>query len=368
MLLGLPISVVFWFIANKEGLGKTHDSYYYLELASSQDFIWFKSQNLLPTLLQLVHNPETLAFWLNLVCFMAIQLCWYWIFAQSQISFRYRLVGFYFICFSVPLFSVSSFVWTEPLFILITSVAFVLMFKWEGKKEIIYLIILVPLCLAAIWARKVGLIFTVSAVVYLVKVSFWQGKNGFVFYLTVGLLLLTGWVCFYTGEKPSLEFIPQNLIYNLTALSSWFLPVSLPDLFKILLGLGISMVFVVKHKRTLLGEFFLIYFILYFLVRLPIDREFPEEAHRYFSIFHAPFIFVLVQQLDHTFGSSPKRSWILHVALILLLIVSVVRITKSSIHWNQTRQLQKASQSRNLNSALYIFALKSEQNSKRYGI
>lgn len=364
----MPISVIFWFIANNEGLGKTHDSYYYLDLASSQDFIWFKSQNLLPTLLHFVSNPEILAFWLNLVCFIVIQLCWYWIFAQSQLSFRYRLIGFYLVCFSVPMFLVSSFVWTEPLYILITSVAFVLMFKWEVKREIIYLILLVPLCLVAIWARKIGVIFSITLVAYLAKSFFWKEKNGLVFYSTLGLILLIGWIYLYRGEKPQSAFISNNLVDNIHAIASWFLPVNLPDLMRILSVLGIFSMFLVQHKKVKLGEFFWVYFLFYFLVRLPIDREFPEEADRYFSILYAPFLFVWIQQIDQAFRASRKVHKTVIILLSIILMVSLFRIAKSSWSWNQTRLFQKALQSRNLNNGRYIFALKSEQNSKKHGI
>ena len=327
-----------WIFANFYGLGTTHDSFYYLTLRPSLDAI-FRPQLLFPWLLSWFSNPIRAAFWINGVSLLITYLVWCQLISQTTSSSRLKVWAIGIITCSLPVLLISSFIWTEALYLCITILAIYGFYQWQSNRSLLWLLVFCISGLLSIWARKIGLIFCASAVIVVATEYIKKPlhKNLFTGLSMVALFLYWKW--FYQGETPEWQYVTQNFIFNANGLINWFLPVSFPPIVRIaFLVAFLIFLFLVRPIRTPINQLIITYFLIYFLIRLPVEREDPEEADRYFAILFPMAIFLFIQIEEsflNRFGRFRARMTVL---LVLFLILSIVRSLYHARFWHLQRR------------------------------
>ena len=341
-LLELVLTLSLWSIANFHGLGLTHDSEYYLNLSRGDHELMWRAQGLLPLILSMSHEPETAARWINFASLICTLLIWMRIVHRSELDIWGKFFAFSWICLSLPFLAVTSFLWTEPLFIVISSTVFLFLQVWSKRKVLLESLLLIPLLILAVWARKIGLVLACSVAIYVASCFMDSKSHRHLLYLVSACLLLSGWLFIFNGERPEPQFIAQNLIFNVNALINWFLPTSVPQSLRVLFGTSFAIFFIFSQQSSELSRFFWIYFVIYFLVRLPIEREFAEEADRYFAIMHAPFFFILAHHLKFVLPQKTIIKRMVNLTIAFLIVISLFRMSFSAFRWQQSRAVQQS--------------------------
>jgi len=337
------IFFVLWLLANFHGLGLTDDSLYYINLFAEDKAI-LKRQRLYPYLLSLSGNPQRLGLWLNGFGIIGSLVIWAHIFHQADLEKSVKRFGFGLLALGVPHILVSSFLWTETLFIFFSSLAFWLYIQWQEHSIPAALIGFLLALLLTLWTRKVGYVLIGAGIISLFTHELGRKKWSVISYFVFAVGVAVYWLYFFEGEKPEWAYVLRNLRYNSDALISWFIPDTAPQVSRVFFGLFIlASLLIIKPGYHPLTRFFWTYFVLYFLIRLPIDREFPEEAHRYFAILYAPAIFVFMHHWQALKNQTPLLRRSIYLLIIGLLVIAAARTMYNSFRWYDTRAPQNES-------------------------
>ncbi|MEQ9402740.1 MAG: hypothetical protein RIM99_04065 [Cyclobacteriaceae bacterium] len=333
------LSVLLWLLGNYYGLGLTHDSFYYLDLASRSNPLELAPQKLYSFLLSFFGSKKiAAAAIINGVCLVGTLAIWGRLFLNSSLHPWIKILSFAALAMGVPMISVSSFLWTEILYICMTSITFSAYVEWRNSRNYRWIILLVISLFLALWARKVGAIFG-AVTVYVILSDFIklnrqrrQASLLFVF------LLFGYWIVLYSGETPEVQYIFKNLEFNTKAVINWILPVTFPQILRysifVIVLTGLVFIKPVSHHANRLFRF---YFLIYFIIRLPVDREFPEEADRYFSILFAPFVFFISHFVQSLYEQNDSRRKLVLGILTAFVVFSLMRTVKNTWMWNRNR-------------------------------
>ena len=335
--LGL-LSSALWIFGNYFGLGYTDDSYYYVQLFPSDQVSIFERQRLFPFVISLFDNPANGARIINFISLLGIQLIWYRIITKSSLSESYQILTFGLIALGVPTLLVSSFIWTETLFILITSVCFWLYLKFRKSRNYTLLILLAIGLLLSVWSRKVGLITGAAFTIALIQDQIKQQGLRKIAMVLWTILLICYWLIFYKGEPIEMEYVSRNFWFNINGIANWIVPTSFYQWIRMFMLVGMLLLFTRVDQQAGIGRLFTNYFILYFLIRLPIDREFIEEADRYFAILFPAAMFVFMQTIQAIGGTDKRLNRVLIVLLLMILSLNFMRNIQASFKWHDSRR------------------------------
>lgn len=232
---------------------------------------------------------------------------------------------------------VSSFLWTESLFIFISSLSFLSFCKWQKNRSPIWLVGLLLTLIFAVWTRKIGILFFVSFPILLLMNAF---KGALVRWTIASFCIgaaIVFWEFVYVGESPNYHFFLTNLKNNLNGLVNWFLPVSFPLSARFLMGfIIIFLLFVPSRNPT--SQWIKVFFFFYFSVRLFSEREHAEEADRYFSILYVPVVYHFLLSISFFVKKSRKWKQILFFVFLGFLLLNFSRTINNALLWHNSRE------------------------------
>ena len=229
------LATVLVLIANFNGIGYTHDSYYYIQNAEliNKIGVWDYvlkyglKQQLLTLIISKIDNICSGAAVLNAFLFVLTNLVWI-IATRNYFSTKYQWYVFcLFLVFSTPLLLTTSFLWTEPLFHFFLALLFLnhqLHVQANFRRFLGYLIILPFL----VFARKAGMLIIMGVLIYetlqlkiTIRLFLWLSL-GFLIYMFYGYTSFPNII----GEQPQILFVPQNLWAQILTISKWITPFS----------------------------------------------------------------------------------------------------------------------------------------------
>jgi len=345
--------------ANWNGLGLTHDSYYYLESAAtfrqtlSFDNLginqYFPFQSFLIMMLSILGQyGYEYSFYINGCLLIATNGLFLWI-TLSLIKSRFIIICFTFtMTFSVSQLMVHSHLWTEPLFLFFLAIMWLLTIRFYNKPNLKNLIWLVIISVLVCLQRKAGMLFIASTslglFLVLVQNRFTYLKVTVVALFVLVLILLFGYLGGpnIIGEKPSFVFFLDQLHYYLDTTSAWILPLPIPYYLRLitllLIVLG-SMVYYLKKKNSIPNNhiiaIFTFVFFTYFIIRLFYDRPDPSEMERYLSPVYPIFLLVMYLIMEHLlFKISDRRKLIMQLVLLIWMIYPLIRVAKNAHLWH----------------------------------
>jgi hypothetical protein len=170
--------------AQQCGVGKTYDSENYVWASNTytergvlenRDGVPFLQQPpLFPVVLSFA-KPYQVAWssWLNTACLVGT--VWLWLLLAGKVWGNTIVWYFYggFLAFAMPLYLVHQFLWSEPLFLLLVSLHFIILERYERTKKTIFWWLLVVVAWLFCLQRSIGIVFVLgTAGAYL-----WAGKG-----------------------------------------------------------------------------------------------------------------------------------------------------------------------------------------------
>lgn len=342
-------------------IGLTYDSPYYTSTAKSMaekgvlldqyGKIYTNWTPLFPILLSIFADDAVIwAKYLHLIAllgtvFFSLLLsekliekqCIKWLFAMS-------------IAFSTPLLLVSSFLWSESIFIFLLSLLLYFAYHFLEKPNNKNLIIIILLSNLLYLQRNAGLFFIVGIGIFLLKKDFRKA-------LIYGIFSL---ISFGVWQSRNLFFVVntsdfrnnvfvvsgfESLSYMADVMSLWLLPNILPSWLRLLflsiflLLIGYLLVKTLKNDYPKLKIDFIILsiiiFSVYILFMLALRMNVEEENERYLAPLHTIFLLGFFTLLD-----LASREWkphfikIIYIFLILWLVYPAVRSLKNATLWH----------------------------------
>jgi hypothetical protein len=359
--LSLIISGIIFWVVNFFGLGYTNDSHLYIEIAkeiNSTDFLLVEGFNIkppaLPILIFLV-GVQNMS-WINFLCYLCIQgLGVYWSRKITDRSVRYSFLII--LVFATPHILISSFMWTEPLFLSVMLFSFYLWNKFHQTNQLKFMVPAIILLLLLPFIRFAGIFLIFPLLGFLLLTSKNSKRLVFVAFLVL-LCLSSVWVFFFmdgfsgrwerfihpllSGRLSHLEF---NLSSYSKALSSWFFPYAIDGFVLRLISISIMLATIYKsskvyfkQKRNILFLSPLLCFI-YFLFMMLVFKVEYYAAERYLSIFYLLIILNIFLHLDHSVESikSIYFKWSLYLCIIIFALYSFLRTIKNVYFWYNLR-------------------------------
>jgi 4-amino-4-deoxy-L-arabinose transferase-like glycosyltransferase len=380
LICGLTGGILVIISASKYGPAISTDSVAYIYSAKSllagEGFVYFGYQSafiqwppLYPSLLALFIalgiEGWSAALYINAVVFSGIIfLTGLWLFKNSR-SYGIALLGSIFVLFSIPVFHVSKYVWSEPLFILLILLFIIHIGEYLKNQKTLNFYLAAIFCSLAFLTRYSGAIVVVTGcVVLLLKRNEWFGKIKEI--IIFGLISSTPWLLWVMrnyivsstlmgARTSSIYTLRQNINLALKTISSWFIPGSVlqkflsygivPALIVAMMILGIALYIVPLlaegiKKITDLRETFIpvaaplgiIVFYIPYLVISASSIAFDTIDNRLMAPVFVPLVLTLLYILGLIFNimddNNKKRIniYILMGILSILLIYPAVKV------------------------------------------
>lgn len=221
----------------------------YLKGTNAEGYPYLVRQPLLPAYLHTFDNKSLAASWLNVVCFaLSVFLCLK-IAQHARMAGRIRALFIITVVSGLPFLQNFFFLWTEPLFIVLTLLTYYCLITHQRLSVIIVLVVLAYFCrkaggfvflstLAVLLQQRKERAVWITAAVFLVTVMAWEAFT--LQYITASASLNT-W----------LHAIGQTRIPYVDSISSWFAPRLIPLLTRVLLLLNIGIMLWIWSGRTL---------------------------------------------------------------------------------------------------------------------
>ncbi len=359
------------------GLVLTDDSFVYLEkanvFAEKRSFralgftTFFPFQSLQIYILYLLGEKWSIGIQLlNTACWTGTILTYYFLARRTFKQPAYAYIFLITLTFSTPLIMVHSFLWTEPLFILLVSLQILLIREFILSKHYYLLIPLLLLSLLYCWQRKAGMVFSLAVIVIMIHLLTKNNRLKIILYslITISILILYGLggiIPNQIGELPDLSSITINLHNYQSAISAWILPFPLNVWFRIfILVLIVSLIIVffrkiksdveqpvLKFVRSLV-----IIFVLYLVIRHFFHRLHFHEADRFLAPIYPIFFFLIIFVIDRiTLLHFPKKlAYILLAVTSIWLAYPIVRSIKNADLWHNHPKKSLAIKASSLNS------------------
>jgi 4-amino-4-deoxy-L-arabinose transferase-like glycosyltransferase len=325
---------------------------------------------LYPTLLAIIISTGveawTGALYINAAIFGGIIfLLGLWLLRDTK-NFIIALIGSLVVLFSIPVFHVSKYVWSEPLFILLTLLFFIHISEYIKKDKILHFYLAAVFSSLAFLTRYTGAIVLISGcVVVLIKKNSWAKKikETVLYGLISGSPLLLWIIRNYRvsstlmgARTPSHYTLKQNINFAWATIISWFIPNLklekflsygiIPALIIAMLILGVSLFIVpvladgIKKSRTLPGNMLplaapLVFVLLYipYLVLSATSVAFDTIDDRLMSPVYVPLIFILfyifAYLIDINDIKNKKNTYIFSLVgiILILLIYPTIKVT-----------------------------------------
>lgn len=359
--LSLTISGILFWIVNFFGLGYTYDSNLYVAIAKeidSTNFFLVEGFNIKPPVLPMLISlfSEQNMVWVNFFCYLWIQgLGVFWSRKITNTILRYSFLMI--LVFATPHILISSFLWTEPIFLAIMLLSFYFLdrfYQTNQQKFMVFAIILLVL-LPFIRFAAIFLIFPLLGFLFLTSKK--NKKSIFISFLLI-LFLISGWVFFFqegfsgrwerfvkpfvAGRLSHLEF---NLFSYSKALSSWFFPYAMDGLVSKIISIVVILTTIYKSSKTYLTQkrniIFLspLLFLIYFFLMMLVFKVEYYSAERYLSIFYLLVVLNIFLQIDDSFEliRSVYFKWGIYFGLGVFTFYSIFRTIKNVYFWYNLR-------------------------------
>jgi hypothetical protein len=339
-LLILLIAVVIFAIKPYNELVLTYDSRDYID-ASESIHAYFHGANqdgatylirppLFPLYLSLFVNKQFGAWLLNVVSFITSLYVIVLITAHIGLGWRWIVASVLLVTFSLPWLQNHFILWTEPAF---CALLLTLMYCLLRNNSIL---IIIALCLALFFLRKVGVLFIfTTCLYYLLKKDY----RKFVILSVVSLLVVIAWevLCIsLANESPSAKAISMLMALDRSSfadvVTGWFLPRKLSSGTRLFLFLATSVSLFVIFRNYLETFFrqdhiqlFLLYSVGYclFFALLFGTLEY-HDTERYLSVV-LPIVCLFVVCFLSEVPRSPKVQKIAFVVFCLWAVYPVAR-------------------------------------------
>lgn len=356
----LVISLSLLAVANYCGVGFTSDSWLYLEIAdqirekglmNAEDLkvkppgyplllVWFGSKGILS---------------INFICFTATLFMLFW-FGTQLTARRLRWLYFAFVIVSTPLYLVHSFAWTEPPFIMLLLLVFVLLYRYQQDRQIWYIAVAVILLLLLPLVRFAAVFMLLPFFIVVFFNLSTRGRWIFGAVLVVALLFFSVWVWYFQEgfhrrwmvfSAPLLSGnfsrYASNMASYLEALSLWVIPfpvgrstrliVAVIVLF--LIAAGAARYFL--NRREILCSIPFVFLIYYFSLHTVFEVKYCS-SERYLTPFYNLLILWGFFLLDQKYSNIARwRRKVILVIIGWLLLYGAVRTVKNVIFWHDIR-------------------------------
>lgn len=352
--------IIFW-VVNFFGLGFTKDSFLYIEIAkeiNSTSFFLVKGFNIKPPALPIIISVlgEQNIVWVNFLCYLCVQ-CFgvYW--SRKINDNLVRITFLLILVFATPHVLISSFLWTEPLFLAIMLFSFYFLDRFYQTNQPKFIISAIILLIILPFIRFAGIFLIFPLMGFLLLTS----KNKKVIFVSLLLLSLIsiGWAFVFqegfSGRwnrfiQPILSGRLERVEYNFAsyskALSSWFFPYALDGFVSRLISISILLfivfyntarIYVAKKVNILYLSPLL--FLIYFSLMLLVFKVEYYAAERYIAIFYLLIILNIFLQIDNFIKSSKSFFFKLGVYLLIIAFTfySFLRTIKNVHFWYDLR-------------------------------
>ena len=358
--LAIIIGAVLLFIwANSCGLGYTPDSYYYLRVDTQiQNYGLFNAPGLgtmppaLPLAIGLIGEANMV--YLNVLCLIGTILVIFQLSIRlKSTKLRYLLSAF--MGGLTPLYLVSSFLWTEPLFTLLLAIIYLLFIQTSDRKRNIPWILLILLSLPFLRYAAVFILIPLVVLVFFHANSKMRRIIGSIILSTT--ILFVVWVFrFREGFSVRLSdlldplmaldisFYLSNAKAFLLAMGSIIIPLIAGEFLVMLLGTGMISVILYAIYKFWSNEnhkveiSFLVIFLFYYIA---LHLVFPIEydtADRYLTPLYPMLIFTVFSLIDKPFGTwSFLAKKLLVVCTIMIASYGYIRTIKNVHFWHDLR-------------------------------
>ncbi|WP_258103210.1 hypothetical protein [Marinoscillum sp. MHG1-6] len=343
ILIIFGLSSALALISNWHGIGYTADSCYYLKEAGqlSGKGLWaFLSDHGLPQSLLIIllsgipENGCRIMSIINILCFSASATLWFCM-TKELFTLRSRWLAFgLLMAFNTPMLMGISFLWTEALFFLIFLLVVYSAIRLEKNMNSGNIAILLLSVILLIMARKAGMIVGLAIAIYLIWTILSENKLKWVLTSVLGLLIFA----FYgnlglpnlIGERPSIDFSFQNVLYQMDTIGSWIVPFWATMACVGIIITVIAYLITGKLKGVRLP---LVILSCYIFIRLFFEREWAEEHERYLSVIYPLFLVVGIKCFDISHRHKPLK-YGSEVILWLIVLYNAVRAIKNVWMWH----------------------------------
>lgn len=359
-ILAIVIGICLLYYTTSNGLVITDDSYYYLSKA--QQFAVVKSFHAIG--FKTIFPFQTLEIYIIYLfgehwepgIRLLNYFCWTGTFSLNILIakqlFKKELSVVFFgglMLFSTPYLMVHSFLWTEPLFILLLSLQLYLLWSFIQSRNAYLLIPILLLSIVYCWQRKAGMLFSVGITFSLIFLLIKSNglKIGIISILIIATFLLYGGFGFpnQIGELPFIDGIGVNLYNYFATLSAWILP--MPLNYNIRIGLLLLLIigygYYLQKIRTSVDPqkfYFLLclitIFIIYFGIRQFYYRPNYHEAERFLAPLYALFFFFIIFVTEHISLHKYHRrlGFTFFMILLLWFAYPITRTIKNARLWH----------------------------------
>jgi len=358
--LCLLISGIIFWVVNFFGLDYTYDSHLYIEIAkqvNSTNFFLVEGFNIKPPVLPMVITlfGEQNMVWINLLCYLCIQglgVVW-----SRKITDRFVRYSFLIVLvFATPHILISSFLWTEPLFLSIMFFSFYLLDKFHQKNQPKFMVAAIVLLLFLPFIRFAG-IFLIFPLLAFLLLTLKNKKVVFVSFLVL-LFLISSWVFIFSEGflgrwerfiQPFLAGRLSHIEFNLSsyskALSSWFFPYTIDGFVSRLISITLMLIIIYRSSKKYFAQkgniLFLspLLFLIYFFLMMLVFKVEYYAAERYLSIFYLLIILNIFLQIDYALESikSVYFKWGVYFIIFIFALYSFLRTIKNVYFWYDLR-------------------------------
>lgn len=357
------IAVVLQSYAVSCGLSFTYDSHDYVyasntfkisfEFYNANGSIYVERAPLFPLLLSISSSKYIWA----IINVLNLALCLYFAYKLGQKLFKNAVILILFMlsqAFSVTQLMIHSFLWSEPLFLLLLLIFLNEFYNYlqEQKKSTFIKLIL----LAFIFAihRTPGIFFIAGAglslCILLPKQKLFSFKKASVFTILAsigwGLWLFRNLSFKGTEYHPATEVIFQNFFINIyhysNVVTAWFLPLNLNFWIRIVFLFLSILTFTIFFKKNIFKLFqqkFIISLTLIFgtytFALLSLENVGYHESERYYSLVYFPILLIFFLFWDSIFKQiTVLKQKIIVIALSLWLLYPIYRSIKNAQLWH----------------------------------
>jgi hypothetical protein len=243
-------------------------------------------------------------------------------------------LGLCFLCFSIPFYNVSLWMWSEQLFLFLLVVFFYLFNKFIDHPCYKYLIPSAIVCSLAWLTRYTGVVIAMTGLIFILK------HKGLVYSLRIKMALIFtaiasspsgAWLLrnyflthTLTGLRaPSNFHWFQNLFISGNVIAGWFLPSFITDFLGIIIFLAfLSLLFYMGRNNDRV-KFSIVFVVLYclFLVLTASKVYLDRIDNRLLSPVYLPLIYMMLQGVNNLITDQRRFRQVFSMLSISLFLV-----------------------------------------------
>lgn len=281
----------------------------------------------------------------NLLCLLFSIILWIGM-AQNYLK-EYLIFYGILLSLSTPLLLISSFLWSESLFLLLLSVYMHLLFQYCKTQSIKWLLWATLAGFFMLLTRTVG-ITLVGGVVIAFAISYKNFDKK-----TIGAMLIhflvasSGLLCWlaYTGiffKKGNIisdllfyTSIYKNVLTFARELSSWFIPNLQNATLSLIITTAVAIITIMAYRP---GDFFIKILVgmgaayCSMFIFLSVN---DSDMSRYMAVLYPAIMLLLVSVLKKLISTRPSWKKPLYIVLILWLSYPLIRISHNALRFHQ---------------------------------